>query len=206
MKIARTLSTIMLLACAMTHADEPSSHMQQDASQLAASSCSACHGAGGRNVSPIYPNLAAQTAPYLEAQLRAFRNQTRAGPDALAYMSSSAAPLNDDMIGALAAYYSMQSAPAGRASDVNLVARGRPIFERGVPGKANAACSSCHGDLAQGNGPFPRLAGQHAAYLFKQMLVIRDALRSAPVMHGVMKDLSNEQMQAVAAYLESLGP
>jgi hypothetical protein len=36
------------------------------------------------------------------------------------------------------------------------------------------------------------------------MLVIQNVLRSAPVMHGVVKDLSRDQMQAVAIYLESL--
>jgi cytochrome c553 len=34
--------------------------------------------------------------------------------------------------------------------------------------------------------------------------VIQSVLRTAPVMHGVVKDLSREQMQAVVAYLESL--
>jgi len=66
------------------------------------------------------------------------------------------------------------------------------------------ACASCHGTQAQGNGPFPRLAGQHAPYLLKQLLVIQSVLRTAPVMHGVIKDLTGGQMQAVVAYLESV--
>jgi cytochrome c553 len=51
---------------------------------------------------------------------------------------------------------------------------------------------------------FPRLAGQHAPYLLKQLLVIQSALRTAPVMHGVVKDLTKQQMDAVVAYLESI--
>jgi cytochrome c553 len=51
---------------------------------------------------------------------------------------------------------------------------------------------------------FPRLAGQHAPYLLKQLLVIQNALRNAPVMHGVVKELTRDQIQAVAAYLESI--
>jgi len=31
-------------------------------------------------------------------------------------------------------------------------------------------------------------------------------LRAAPVMHGVIQNLSHDQMQAVATYLQSLGP
>lgn len=40
----------------------------------------------------------------------------------------------------------------------------------------------------------------------KQMLVIQNALRVAPVMHGVIKDLALGQMRSVATYLETLGP
>jgi hypothetical protein len=58
---------------------------------------------------------------------------------------------------------------------------------------------------SRGNNIFPRRAGQHADYLVKQMLVIQSALRAAPVMHGVIKDLPQDQMRAVATYLESLG-
>ncbi|MGO9947249.1 MAG: c-type cytochrome, partial [Steroidobacteraceae bacterium] len=31
--------------------------------------CGTCHGINGRSVSPTFPNLAAQTAPYIELQL-----------------------------------------------------------------------------------------------------------------------------------------
>ena len=95
---------------------------------------------------------------------------------------------------------------AGRAGDAKLIAHGKVIFAEGIPEKGVPACASCHGAQAQGNGPFPRLAGQHAGYLIKQMLVIQGVLRLAPVMHGVIKDLSRDQMEAVAAYLESVGP
>jgi cytochrome c553 len=65
-------------------------------------------------------------------------------------------------------------------------------------------CASCHGAHAQGLAAFTRLAGQHAPYLLKQLLVIQNVLRTAPVMHGVIKDLTKNQMQAVVAYLESI--
>jgi cytochrome c553 len=59
---------------------------------------------------------------------------------------------------------------------------------------------------ARGNNIFPRLAGQHADYLVRQALAIQRALRAAPVMHDVIKDLSQDQIRAVATYLESLSP
>jgi cytochrome c553 len=166
--------------------------------------CSACHGLNGRSVAPTFPNLAAQTAPYIELQLHAFKDQTRADPDAQAYMWGMASQLNDATISGLAAYFSKQSGAEGKGVNATLIAQGKQIFVEGVPGRQIPACASCHGAQAQGNGPFPRLAGQHAPYLLKQLLVIQSVLRTAPVMHGVIKDLTRDQMQAVVAYLESV--
>jgi cytochrome c553 len=166
--------------------------------------CSACHGQNGRSVAPTFPILAAQTAPYIELQLHAFKDQTRADPDAQAYMWGMASQLDDASISGLAAYFSKQSAAAGKSGNAALIAQGKQIFVEGVPGRQIPACATCHGAQAQGNGPFPRLAGQHAPYLLKQLLVIQSVLRTAPVMHGVIKDLTRDQMQAVVAYLESI--
>jgi len=167
--------------------------------------CGTCHGVNGRSVSPTFPNLAAQTAPYLEAQLKAFKEQTRADPDAQAYMWGMAAQLSDAQISDLADYFSKQPPPAaGKSSGPAAIARGKQVFEEGVPARQIPPCASCHGPHGEGMATFPRLAGQHAPYLLKQLLVIQNALRNAPVMHGVVKELTRDQIQAVAAYLESI--
>jgi cytochrome c553 len=151
------------------------------------------------------PNLAAQTAPYLESQLKAFRDQTRSDPDAQAYMWGMAAQLDDTMIRAVATYYSSQAGPKAKGEQSELIARGKKVYTEGVVNLGVPACASCHGDRAQGQAAFPRLSGQHAPYVIKQLLVIQNALRTAPVMHGVVRNLSRDQLQAVAAYVESLG-
>jgi cytochrome c553 len=167
--------------------------------------CGTCHGTNGRSVSPTFPNLAAQTAPYIEAQLKAFKDQTRADPDAQAYMWGMAAQLSDAQISELAAYFSKQPAPApGKTGGAAALARGKQVFEEGVPARQIPPCASCHGAHGEGMATFPRLAGQHAPYLLKQILVIQNALRNAPVMHGVVKDLSRDQILAVTVYLESI--
>lgn len=166
--------------------------------------CGTCHGADGRSISPTFPNLAAQTAPYIETQLKAFKDQTRSDPDAQAYMWGMASQLNDAQISELATYFSKQPASSGKPGDSALIARGKHVFEEGVPTSQIPPCASCHGAHAEGMATFPRLAGQHAPYLLKQLLVIQNALRNAPVMHGIVKDLNRDQMQAVVAYLESI--
>jgi cytochrome c553 len=63
--------------------------------------CAGCHGANGISAAPIYPNLAGQKEAYLVAQLKAFRDGTRAN----AIMAPMAKPLSDADIDNLAAYY-----------------------------------------------------------------------------------------------------
>jgi cytochrome c553 len=201
---ALALGVGLLAAAAASRAQTVSAQSEQVAAHIAATVCSNCHGIEGRSTSPTFPNLAAQTAPYLEQQLKAFRDETRADPDAQAYMWGMASRLDDAMISALAEYFSGQSASRGYRENPVRVAAGRAIFERGVPSKGIPACATCHGPRAQGNGPFPRLAGQHADYLLKQLLVIQNALRNAPVMHGIIAELTHDQMRDVAQYLASL--
>ncbi len=194
-----------------THGEEtaaapaaPMTDAQKAALQKTVETCGTCHGVNGRSVSPTFPNLAAQTAPYIEAQLHAFKDQSRADPDAQAYMWGMASQLSDATISALGSYFAAQPAAPGKPGNPALIAQGKQLFEEGVPARQIPPCASCHGAHAQGMTIFPRLAGQHAPYLLKQLLVIQSVLRTAPVMHGVVKDLTKDQMQAVVAYLESI--
>jgi cytochrome c553 len=75
--------------------------------------CAACHGANGVSVSDTVPNLAAQRAVYLEAQLKALKDGTRKNP----IMNAIAAQLNADDITNVAAWFASQpGAAAGSKS------------------------------------------------------------------------------------------
>lgn len=71
--------------------------------------CAACHMADGNSVSPIYPKLAGQHAPYLESAIKAYRDGKRQGGNA-AMMTPMAKALSDADIANLAAYFSQQKA------------------------------------------------------------------------------------------------
>jgi len=200
---ATTILTLVI--CSSGFAAEVAATTQQAAEKLANTTCVACHGTGGRSSVSPFPNLAAQPAPYLEAQLKAFRDQKRADPDAQAYMWGLASQLNDSMISALAAYYAAQHPARGQPGNPKLMAEGKAIFEKGMPEQGVPPCNVCHGANAEGKASFPRLAGQHAPYLLKQILLIQNAVRVAPVMHGLVKDLTREEMLAVTTYLASVG-
>jgi len=194
--------------CSVARAADVAADTMTDAQKAALrktiDTCGTCHGVNGRSVSPTFPNLAAQSAPYLELQLHAFKDQSRADPDAQAYMWGMASVLSDATISALANYFAAQPAAQGKPGNPALIAQGKQVFAEGVPARQIPACASCHGPHGEGMATFPRLAGQHAPYLLKQLLVIQSVLRTAPVMHGVVKDLTKDQMQALVAYLESI--
>jgi cbb3-type cytochrome c oxidase subunit III len=199
-----------LVACALSsgavRAADVSPKLARSTHQLVETACANCHGVSGRSISPTFPNLAAQTVPYLQAQLHAFRDQTRADPDALSYMWGMASQLSDATIEAISTYYAEQAPSRAKTGNAKLMARGKQIFEEGVTSQGIPACATCHGPQARGNNTSPRLAGQHADYLVRQALAIQSDLRAAPVMRDVIKDLSQDQMRAVATYLESLSP
>lgn len=69
--------------------------------------CVACHGTDGQGLAPIYPNLAGQSATYLESSLKAYRDGQRQGGMS-ALMTPQAQSLSDEDIADIAAYYSSQ--------------------------------------------------------------------------------------------------
>jgi len=169
--------------------------------------CSSCHGMTGVSVSPNFPNLAAQTPMYLAVQLRDFRSHGRSDPAGFEYMWGLSRKLTDEQIEGLADYYAHQApARATTKGDPARIAVGERIFHEGVPGKNVPACMSCHGDRGQGNGQFPRLAGQHADYVVKQLVVFQRTNQrpTAAMMKIVAHELSGPEIENVAAYLQAL--
>ena len=92
-------------------------------------------------------------------------------------------------------------------------AQGQPNLQAGqqlaTSGAQNGvtACVGCHGAQGEGNaaGGFPRLAGQSAAYLGKQLGAYANGARVNPVMQPIAKALNAEQIRDVSAYYASLG-
>jgi cytochrome c553 len=179
---------------------------------LALQVCANCHGVQGVSVSPNFPNLAAQTEPYLVAQLQSFKGHGRSDPEGFEYMWGISARLTDEQIAALAAYFSAQKPPSAPAStskkpgDLALLKSGQAIFEQGIASSNTPACATCHGAHAEGMQQFPRLAGQHADYLVKQLMVFQntDQRPAGVVMKTVSHAMTPQDMKNVAAYLEAM--
>jgi len=91
----------------------------------------------------------------------------------------------------------------GKSGDAAMVGKGKDLYEKGVEERHVPACALCHGPDGAGQGDFPRLAGQHSDYVFKQLNLIQSALRAVPAMHGIVQTLTQTEMKALAAYVES---
>lgn len=194
---------------------------------LAVQVCAACHGINGQSQSPMVPNLAGQQREYIVNQLQDYRDRTRSNKYAVQYMWGMAGSLTDKQIQDLADYFSKQTPESAAivTGDISTFARGKEIFENGIPAQGVIQCNSCHGPKGEGMATFPRIAGQQAYYLIQQLNVWKEPAQKefmevggntwAPRTvkfarpHGVLmlneeQNLSHEDIKAVAGYLSTL--
>jgi cytochrome c553 len=171
-------------------------------------SCARCHGdADSPPASRYVPRLAGQSAPYLEAALYDYA----AGSRFSGIMEPVASELDGESAARLAAYYAELSPTRSQASvaiSAERIGRGHRIAETGLPKERVPPCLACHGPNA--NAVFPRLAGQPAPVLETQLQLWnrddRGRSTTSAIMRPIARRLTEEQIQDVAAYFESLSP
>jgi cytochrome c553 len=112
---------------------------------------------------------------------------------------------------ALAEYMSKLQPVSHGAASRDLVAAGETIFNGGAPDNGVPACAICHGAEAKGDGIFPRLAGQLRPYLIDQLTNWEKQRGLGPngddnskIMAPIAKNLTQQQIKEVTAYLSSL--
>lgn len=177
-----------------------------DAGKARALTCTACHGVEGNSANPMWPNLAGQHAPYVVAQLQAFRDGTRQDP----LMSAQAMALSDDDIANLAVYFESLPGAAQAVANPAVVDNGEALYRGGNVDTGVAACMACHGPTGAGNpaAGYPALKGQHAAYTAKQLQAYADGARETDGKTRIMRDiaarLSKEEIEAISSYVQGL--
>lgn len=83
-------------------------------------------------------------------------------------------------------------------------AKGSTFYTTGDNARGIPACSSCHGD--SGNSTIaanPKLAGQHQAYIVKQLTNFKSGERASAVMNAFAKQLTDDEIRNLAAYLST---
>jgi cytochrome c553 len=177
-----------------------------DAGKAKSTPCSACHGANGISLSPLWPNLAGQSAPYIVAQLEDFKEGSRVDP----LLTPQAMNLSEEDMADLAVYFESLPAAAQAVADVERLDRAEALWRGGNAAEGVAACLACHGPTGKGNpaAAFPALAGQHAAYSAKQLREYAAGTRitdgKTRIMRDIAERLSPEDIDALAAYLQGL--
>lgn len=178
------------------------------AQQIVTQVCAACHGADGNSVAPANPKLAGQIGDYLVKQLRDFKPVNGQPVRKSPVMNGIAAPLTDEDIRNLSAYYSQQAAKPASARDKELVAIGEKLYRGGNAARGVPACMACHAPNGAGiPSQFPRLAGQHADYTLAQLKLFRSGERAndgGKMMRVIAGKMSDQEMRAVAEYIAGL--
>lgn len=177
-----------------------------EAGKSKAVTCSACHGADGNSASPLWPNLAGQSASYTVAQLKAFKEGLRNDP----LMSPQAQMLSDEDMNDVAVYFEGLPSASQAVANADIIDRGEALWRGGNPKEGVAACIACHGPTGRGNpaAAYPLLAGQHATYSAKQLNDYAAGTRTSDGKTRIMRDiaerLSKEDIQALASYVQGL--
>lgn len=177
-----------------------------EAGKAKSATCAACHGANGNSMNPLWPNIAGQSAKYIQEQLQAFKSGQRADP----LMTSQAMLLSDTDMADLAVYFEGLPAAAQAIADPDLLARGEALYRGGDAEEGIAACIACHGPTGRGNpaAPYPALNGQHAAYTSKTLNDYASGARKSDGITRIMRQLAErlnaEDIQALASYVQGL--
>jgi cytochrome c553 len=88
------------------------------------------------------------------------------------------------------------------------IKKGEDLVKNGGAGKT-LACATCHGEGLKGLGDVPRIAGVHPIYVVRQLfdfLVGANSSSAGALMKQVVKNLTEDDMLAIAAYTASLEP
>lgn len=177
-----------------------------EAGKQNAAACQACHGeAGAKPIMGSYPKLSGLGEKYLYDQLVAIQENARSIPEMAGQLDGKSKQELED----LAAYFAEQEMIVSQA-DPELVDKGAAVYRGGNMASGVPACAGCHNPQGKGNAPagYPRLGGQNAEYLAKQLNAYREGTRSngsnAAIMMDVASRLTDAEIEAVSSYISGL--
>jgi cytochrome c553 len=176
------------------------------AGQTKSVTCSACHGADGNSVNPVWPSIAGQHPTYILEQLQAFKSGVRQEP----LMLGQVMLLSDEDMANLAVFYGEKPAAAKSVADATTVDLGARLYRGGDPEDNTAACIACHGPKGRGNpaASVPSVKGQYAVYSAAQLRAYASGRRTSDgptrVMRDIAEKLTESEILAVTSYMQGL--
>lgn len=210
-KMNKLFPTVFALVVAFVTAASQAQSIKGDAKagETKNAMCIGCHGIKGYQASfpEVYkvPMISGQSANYLMAALNAYKKGERKHPT----MRAIAVSLTDQDMADLAAHYSADGLNASVAVLPTKASKEPSAEVQALLNKAN--CASCHG--ANFSKPidaaYPKLAGQHADYLFVALKAYKTdnnpkVGRSNAIMSAMAKQYTNAELKQLAGYLSSV--
>ncbi|PCK01276.1 MAG: cytochrome c4 [Alteromonadaceae bacterium] len=181
-----------------------------------ATTCAACHGADGNSASATFPKLAGLGDKYLLKQLK----DIRSGARPVAMMTGMLEGYSDQQLADIAAFFDAQEMQLSGSKDIKVqvnsgmkvdgLALGARIYRAGNHETGVPSCTGCHSPRGLGNSPalYPRLSGQHADYISKQLKDFRAGNRTndsqGRVMRSVAKNMNDAEIEALANFIAGL--
>lgn len=190
--------------------------------------CAACHGSDGNSALPTFPKLAGLGHDYLLKQLqdiKAWDLETDANKKphtgrAVPEMTGMLRGLDDQELLDIATYYASQPTQLSGSKDLQVklnsgvmvdgLKLGERVYRAGNLANGVPACTGCHAPDGRGNPPagFPRLSGQHAEYVEKQLYAFRNGNRindgEQMIMRLVAEKMTDAEIKAVANFVAGL--
>lgn len=170
--------------------------------------CSSCHGTAGAAVGDAIPSIGGQHKDFLITSMLEMKSAVVDGKEQAPKRYSTLMQIffkgySEDEIKAMADWYSSRPwVPTNYPLNQDLVNKGKA--------SANLeTCTSCHG--TNGNNiddtGIPRIGGQTPIYLYHALLEYKNGKRNADGRASemdVVKDISDEELRALAEYFSSL--
>jgi len=211
-----TLMTLGLLGTALAISSSVNAAGDAAKGEALVASCAACHGADGNSAMANFPKIAGLGEKYLLKQLQDIKTGARAVPEMAGQLDASSEQNLADMAAFFAAKTTQLSGSKEQQVQLNSGLKtdglklGSKLYRGGNMESGVPACSGCHSPTGQGNAPagYPRLSGQHADYVAKQLRDFRAGNRTndgdAQVMRGVAQYMSDAEIDAVANFIAGL--
>jgi len=178
--------------------------------------CAACHSTDGNSPAPNFPKIAGLGEKYLFKQLMDVRDDKRQ----IVEMTGLLTGKSDQDLLDLAAFYNSKELQISGAKPQEVLVNagikvdglelGERIYRAGNLETNVPSCMGCHSPKGLGNDPagYPRLGGQYAEYIAKQLRHFRAGERTndgdSQIMRQVAAQMSDAEIDAVSNYISGL--
>jgi cytochrome c553 len=211
-----SIAAITLSLSGVTIASNEGHHGDPEAGKALAASCAGCHGNDGNSPAPSFPKIAGLGEKYILKQL----HDIQSGSRPIVEMTGQLDVKSEQDLKDLAAYFDSQTIQLSGAKEqkvkvnsgieVNGLTLGAKIYRAGNAEVGTPSCAGCHSPRGLGNAPagYPRLGGQYAEYIAKQLRAFRAGERTndgdSSTMRSVAEHMSDAEIDAVANYISGL--